>query len=49
MFPSRRFEFQNRYNEHHEPGAKFANVYDMFFRSKVATCNLLAVKTAVVI
>ena len=27
MFPYRRSEFQNRYNEYHEPGAKLANEF----------------------
>ena len=27
MFPSRRFEFQNPYNEYHEPGMKFSNEF----------------------
>ena len=46
MFPSSRFEIQNRYNKYHEPGAKFANEIMTSFRSSVATCYLLTVKSA---
>ena len=27
MFPSKTFDIQNRYNEHHQPGGKFANEF----------------------
>ena len=31
MFSSRRFDIQNRYNEHHQPGGKFANEFITYF------------------
>ena len=27
MFFSKRFDIQNRYNKHHQPGGKFANQF----------------------
>ena len=44
MFPSRRFEIPNRYNEYHELWREFSQrIYVIFFRSTVAPWYLLAV------
>ena len=50
MFSSKRFDIQNRYNEHHSAWREICQrIYNIFFRSTVATCHLLALKSAVFI